>query len=70
MGLEKTIFELKKIVEKLEDQQLSMDESLALYKQGIELSQQCDVELAELKGKIEILNENFEPIDGGEVEND
>ncbi len=66
MQFEKTLAELKKIVEKLENKSLSMDESLALYKEGLELSKACEKELADLKGKIEILNSEFEPVDGEE----
>ncbi len=70
MELEKMLEELKNITKKLEDNQLSLDESLKLYQQGLELCKNSQEELENLKLKIQLLNNQFEPIDEGDIENE
>ena len=53
-GLEK----LEGIVEKLERGELSLEESLKLYEEGIRLSRMCHERLQEAEGKIELLMKN------------
>jgi exodeoxyribonuclease VII small subunit len=57
---EETTFEqalgaLEKIVERLEQGELPLEESLKLYEEGIRLSRLCHGKLEEAEGKIEIL---------------
>ena len=46
---------LEEIVERLEKGDLSLEESLALFEEGMKLSNACRGELDEAEGKIEIL---------------
>ncbi len=46
---------LEEIVQKLEKGELSLEESLGLYEEGIRLSRLCHGKLEEAEGKIEML---------------
>ena len=52
---EEAIEELAKIVQRLEEGELSLDESLSLFEDGIKLSRLCSQRLDEAEKKIEIL---------------
>jgi len=52
---EKKIEQLKKIIEKIEDGNTSLDESMKLYEQGAALVKQCETLLAEAEVKITTL---------------
>jgi exodeoxyribonuclease VII small subunit len=52
--------ELEGIVKKLEDGDLTLESSLALYERGVELSRYCHARLEEAERRIEILNERGE----------
>ena len=47
--------QLEKIVEQLERGDLSLEESLKLFEQGVSLSNSCRQELEAAEGKVEIL---------------
>ena len=49
---------LETIVERLEKGELSLEESLKLYEEGIQLSRLCHGKLEEAEGKIEMLLKN------------
>jgi exodeoxyribonuclease VII small subunit len=53
---EKKIEQLKKIIEKIEDGNTSLDESMKLYEQGAALARQCETLLAEAEVKITTLS--------------
>jgi exodeoxyribonuclease VII small subunit len=53
---EKKIEELKRIIQKIEDGNTSLDESMRLYEQGAALVKQCETELAEAELKITTLS--------------
>ncbi len=57
---EDALQELETIVRRLEDGNLSLDESLALFEEGIKLIRLCTQRLDEAEKKVEILlrNEN------------
>lgn len=57
MNFEDKLSELETIVEKLEKGQLSLDESLELFEQGITLSRECNTILKSARQKIEKLIE-------------
>jgi len=69
MSFEESLTELESIVEKLENGQLSLDESLLLFDKGIKLVKECDTKLKSAQQKIERLieenncltSEPFEP---------
>ena len=49
MSFEKDLSRLNEIVKKLEDADLTLDESLDLYKEGVELSVRCKKTLEQAK---------------------
>jgi len=72
---EKAFQQLEKIVQRLESEELPLDESLQLFEEGIRLSRFCNQKLEEVEKKIELIladakgqpsTEPFEPeeIDG------
>ena len=65
---EKTLAELEKLVERLEQGDLSLDESLSGFKQGIELTRQCQSVLDNAEQTVQQLLDNqdedsLEPFD-------
>ena len=52
---EEALEELENIVERLDKGDLSLDESLSLFEEGIKLSRVCSQRLDEAEKKIEIL---------------
>ena len=57
---EAAIAELESIVKKLEDGDLPLEQSLALYERGIQLSRFCHARLEDAERRIELLNERGE----------
>jgi exodeoxyribonuclease VII small subunit len=54
---EKTLAELEKLVVNLEEGELSLDESLAGFKRGIELTRQCQAALDHAQQTVEQLTD-------------
>jgi exodeoxyribonuclease VII small subunit len=52
---EKSFQQLEKIVQRLEGEELSLDESLELFEQGINLSRFCHQKLEQIEKKIELI---------------
>lgn len=71
---EEVLKKLEKIVDDLEKGDLSLDEALKKYQEGIELSRQCSQKLESAKKKIDLLVKNkkgeFElrPLDETKIE--
>ena len=63
MKFEESLKELEAIVTKMEQGNLSIDESIAAFTKGIELCKNCTKELEEAKGKITILQKEMESIE-------
>ena len=57
---EAALAELETIVKKLEDGDLTLESSLALYERGVELSRYCHARLEDAEKRIEILNDRGE----------
>ena len=57
---EAALAELDALVKKLEEGDLSLEQSLALYERGVQLSRFCHARLEEAERRIEILNERGE----------
>ena len=55
---EKTLAELEKLVAKLEEGDLSLDESLSGFKRGIDLTRQCQSALDDAQQTVELLTNN------------
>lgn len=52
---------LKEISEKIQSNTLSLEQTMALYEEGVQLAKQLQIELDEAKAKFEKMN-NFEEI--------
>ena len=57
---ESAIGELESIVKTLEDGDLALEKSLALFERGVQLSRFCHARLEDAEKRIEILNERGE----------
>jgi exodeoxyribonuclease VII small subunit len=55
---EKDLERLEKIVEALESGELSLDEALKRFEEGVKLTRRCEKALTEAEAKIEILLKN------------
>ena len=55
---EKELEKLQGIVDKLEKGELTLDESVDLFKEGVELSRLCTKKLDEIEKKVTILTED------------
>ena len=56
-NFEKSIKELEQIAIALENEQLSLDESISLFEKGVKLSRECSQYLENAKQKIVLLTE-------------
>ena len=52
---ERSLARLEEVVLKLESPQLSLDEAMKLFEEGVALSRECQKQLEEAEGKVEIL---------------
>ena len=57
---EAAIAELESVVKKLEEGDLSLEQSLDLYTRGVELSKYCHARLEDAERRIEILSDRGE----------
>ena len=64
---ESAIAELEKIVKQLEDGDLGLDKSLALFERGIELSRYCHDQLGAAQRRIEVLSERGQLSDASQL---
>jgi exodeoxyribonuclease VII small subunit len=55
MSFEKKLTRLEEIVKKMENGELSLDESLKLFEEGVKLSRDCNNELTEAEQKVKKL---------------
>ena len=73
---EKAFQNLEKIVQRLEGEEMPLDESLQLFEEGIRLSRFCHQRLEEVEKKIELILADAkgqpvtEPFEDGEVLDD
>lgn len=54
-SFEQGLGRLEGIVQRLEDGELSLEESLKLFEEGVQLSQSCRKQLQDAEAKVEIL---------------
>ena len=57
LNFEESLSELENIVQRLEQGELSLEDSMALFERGLNLSQNSQVKLKDAEQKIEILLE-------------
>ncbi len=55
LNFEKALIRLEEIVNKLENEELSLDESLKIFEEGINLYRLCSKELNEAEKKISLI---------------
>jgi len=55
MKFEKKLDRLESIVEKMESGELSLDDSLKMFEEGIKLSRECHSQLDEAEQKVRLL---------------
>jgi exodeoxyribonuclease VII small subunit len=55
MDFEKRLSRLEEIVEKMEADELALEESLKLFEEGVKLSRECNVQLTEAEQKVKLL---------------
>lgn len=65
---EKSLNEIQKIVQKMEEGKLTLEESLAYFEKGIKLTRECQTALEKAQQKVEILlkehgKESLKPFD-------
>jgi exodeoxyribonuclease VII small subunit len=56
-GFEEHLTQLETVVERLEKGDLTLDESVRLFEEGMKLSQACKKELEQAEGRIQVLVE-------------
>jgi exodeoxyribonuclease VII small subunit len=52
---EKSLGRLEEVVKQLESPELSLDEAMKLFEEGVRLSRDCQKQLEEAEGRVEIL---------------
>jgi exodeoxyribonuclease VII small subunit len=52
---EKSLVRLEEVVKCLEGTELSLDEAMKLFEEGVKLSRECQKQLEEAEGRVEIL---------------
>lgn len=55
MDFEKKLGRLEEIVEKMEDGELALEESLKLFEEGVKLSRECNTQLNDAEQKVKLL---------------
>lgn len=60
MNFEQSIKRLREICDKLKDENISLEESMALYKEGIKLSDECASVLESIKSELDITYEQVD----------
>ena len=65
MNFEEGNKKLQEIVKKLESGNLSIEDSVKLFEEGVEIAKECNEILTKAKGKITILKQDIQDIDEG-----
>lgn len=55
MDFEKKLSRLEEIVEKMESGEMPLEESLKLFEEGVKLSRECNLQLADAEQKVKLL---------------
>jgi exodeoxyribonuclease VII small subunit len=55
MDFEKKLNRLEEIVSKMESGDLSLDDSLKMFEEGVKLSRECNAQLADAEQKVKLL---------------
>lgn len=60
LSFEDALQKLQRIVSKLEDENTSLDDSIALYEEGLKLSKMCSEKLETARLRIEQIDKDFQ----------
>ncbi len=52
---ERSLTRLEEVVRRLENANLSLDEAMKLFEEGVELSRECQKQLEQAEGRVEVL---------------
>ncbi len=52
---ERSLARLEEVVQRLENANLSLDDAMKLFEEGVQLTRECQKQLAEAEGRVEIL---------------
>ncbi len=52
---ERSLARLEEVVRRLENANLSLDEAMKLFEEGVELSRECQQQLEQAEGRVEVL---------------
>ncbi len=55
VDFERSLARLEEVVQKLENANLSLDEAMKLFEEGVELSRECQKQLEQAEGRVEVL---------------
>jgi exodeoxyribonuclease VII small subunit len=55
LDFEKSLARLEQVVKKLESPELSLDDAMKLFEEGVKLSRECQKQLEEAEARVEIL---------------
>ncbi len=67
LNFDEAIKRLQEIVKQLDNEDLSLDKSIALFEEGLKLSTYCNAQLKSYEQKIDAITNQYEQ---GEVENE
>ena len=63
LSIEEKFELLEKLVNKLENEKLSLEESIKLYEEAMKLSKELSIELNEVTKKVMLIKENGEKVE-------
>ena len=63
LSLEEKFDNLDEIIEKLEDKDISLDESFNIYAKGMELLKECNSDIDTIEKKVQVLHKDGETHD-------
>lgn len=58
--LEENFKQLEEIIEQLEDREMGLEESFALYERGMKMLKQCNDQIDRVERKVMVMNQNGE----------
>lgn len=56
--LEENFRQLEEMIERLEDKEIGLEESFALYERGMKLLKQCNDQIDKVEKKVMVMNQN------------
>jgi len=75
LNFEKSLSELETLIERMEQGELSLEESLKAFEQGIRLTQQCQEALSQAQQRVQLLTQQdgeprLAPMPGADADDD